>query len=60
MSSDPLGLAAGVNTFGYVGGNSLRNSYRLELQSYRFFNLATFSSAKSIITYTQIYLILLL
>ena len=31
MSSDPLGLAAGINTYGYVSGNSLGNSDRLGL-----------------------------
>ena len=31
MSSDPLGLAAGVNTYGYVSGNSLGFSDRLGL-----------------------------
>ena len=30
-TSDPLGLAAGINTYGYVGGNSLGLSDKLGL-----------------------------
>ena len=31
LENDPIGLVGGVNTFGYVGGNPLRNSDRLGL-----------------------------
>ena len=33
MSSDPLGLSAGINTYGYVGGNSLMGSDSLGLSA---------------------------
>jgi len=37
MSSDPLGLAAGINTYGYVNGNSLGWSDRLGLSPVEYY-----------------------